>query len=116
MIHICFFGKITEIKGTKAVIRVAESEDEVVVELGGNQSLELVNGDEGIFSGHIENKKVFVTKINLRKLVDPLYQEDLLRKGALLDVTGLIHNPFPKIYKDYLQYEEYKQQVKEESK
>lgn len=105
MIYICFYGQIEKIEGLKAFVKLFGDESSIWVQLNGNDSLELSIGDEGFFSGEIYNGQYLVSNINLRRLVDPLYQKDLLAEGALLSVIPLLNNPFPEVFKDYLKYE-----------
>lgn len=55
-------------------------------------------GQTGIFCGTYYNGKIRLRKVDVRRFLDPLYEEDLLEKSGEFTLLTVIDDPFPDIF------------------
>ena len=57
-------------------------------------SLETSVGTEGIFVGNFTGDKFFIKRVNEKKFLAPLYEEELIKIGSILNLHSEITGPF----------------------
>lgn len=60
----------------------------------------LKEGDSGVFCGQSVNGVTKIKKIDLRKFLNPLYEEDLFENAGRYDFVDPINDPFPALFKE----------------
>jgi hypothetical protein len=112
---VAFIGNILDISidGTKIEDKI--SKEVHLVKLTGDQSLELKIGDTGIFVGELYNSKFRVTRYEIRKFLDPMYEEDLFSVAGKYSLIPPINDPFTEVYERFLEQDKEETKSREEN-
>lgn len=63
----------------------------------GGQREGLKEGVTGLFLGYDGQNGLVVRKVNARKIIDPLYEEDLMRASTAIPTIALKNSPFKEV-------------------
>lgn len=96
----CLIGTISNIENKKVTISDRLSGLDYECETEGDLFLNFKVGDQGIFIGPMWNNVIRVKKYELRKLLDPLYEEDLFNINQ--SMVPLINDPFGDLFLEFL--------------
>lgn len=96
----CVVGKIVGLELKTAVIEDLRTKERFTCKLDGDEAFEVKVGDEGAFVGRVRNGEFVVRRdIDIiRKFLDPLYEEDMLKTAGLTSLIAPIDDPFPEMY------------------
>ena len=79
---------------TKEKIKAFSESDDV---------LELTIGDTGIFVGNLYNNSIRIKRYEIRKFLDPLYEEDLFDASGKFTLIPVVDNPFTDTYLKFME-------------
>lgn len=90
-------GTVVDMQKGALHVRDAFTGEVHVLAPGNDETLELAIGTDGVFIGQMRNGKVTVVRHEIRRLLDPLYEEDLIGAAGQM-VLELAGDPFPEIF------------------
>ena len=90
-------GTLKDQKGRNLFILDKLNNQTYTVEAANDDTFELEIGSEGIFVGNETNGVITVTRHEIRKFLNPMYEEDLIGVAGRI-IIDLIDDPFPAIY------------------
>lgn len=99
---VCILGAIKEITGKLFVVCDQVTKEEIICEAQGDTLLEAKVGDTGVFVGHYYKGLIKINKVNVRKFLDPLYEDDLYDASGKFNLVPVINDPFTEAYLEYL--------------
>jgi hypothetical protein len=103
---VCIVGEVVSISGRTFDIKDRITSEVFSCKVEGEDSLDLKVGDTGCFVGTSYNNSIKVHKIEIRKFLDPLYEDDLLDLSSKHTLLPIIDEPFTQIYKEFLERNE----------
>ncbi len=68
-----------------------------------DEDLALQIGDTGVFVGNIYKDTIRFKRYEIRKFLDPLYEEDLLSASGQFTMIPVIENPFTEAFVEFLE-------------
>lgn len=116
--YCCCVGTIVDIDLTTIIVEDLKTKERFTCIFDGDESLEAKIGDEGTFVGKFRNGVIAVKKVDVRKFLDPLFEEDMLRTAGLTTLIAPIADPFPEMYLRFKAIDEARiadEQAKEEA-
>lgn len=114
----CVVGKIVSLELKTAVIEDLRTKERFTCKLDGDEAFEVKVGDEGAFVGRVRGGEFVVRRDidSIRKFLDPLYEEDMLRTAGLTTLIAPIDDPFPEMYMRFKAIEEQRKADEEAKK
>lgn len=114
MMYVACAGEIIDVSQHKIKIRTNPDNEEYDAFMEGDGVFDIKKGDTGIFVGKLTGNAFVLEKVELRKLLDPLYQKNLLTNSSAMQLVPVLQDPFPKYFKSYADLEEVKlREIKE---
>ena len=90
-------GELTKSEGGYLYIKDATNQEIIQTRALDDETLELDPGTTGVFMGEFQNGMPVISRYEIRKLIHPLYEEDLLGEAGKI-VVSLIDDPFPELF------------------
>lgn len=90
-------GEILDFKGNTILIKDSITGEIHDTTSHDDETFELKKGDSGIFIGNFEKGIPVINRYELKKFLDPMYEEDIIEMSGKI-IVELINDPFPKIY------------------
>lgn len=109
------FGRVVDLQLKTAVVEDLRTKERFTCKLDGDEAFEVKVGDEGTFAGRVRNGEYVVRRVDVRKFLDPLYEEDMLKTAGLTSLVAPIDDPFPEMYMRFKAIEEQRRAEEEKA-
>jgi len=92
-------GEVISFKGNTILIKDSITGEIHDTTSHDDETFELEEGATGIFIGTFEKGIPVINKYELKKFLDPMYEDDLMEISGKI-IVELVNDPFPKIFAD----------------
>ncbi len=96
-------GKVLDVNLGAVIIEDHISRERIECDIDNSDMLDLKIGEQAIFVGDIYMNKMRVKKVEIRKFLDPLYEEDLFDASGRFTLIPLVSNPFTEKFLEYME-------------
>lgn len=100
----CLVGKVTRVDTTTLFIEEIPSSEVFKMTWTGREDISNAQGETGIFYGEYSNQEFLVKRVDIRKLLTPLWENDIV-DNAITAIIGLEKDPFEGLFKQYFKDE-----------
>ena len=98
---VAFIGTVLNFESGFLIVRELTTNEQYKIKPGNDQTLELEVGHTAVFIGQLVSNEFKLISYDIRKLIDPMYEEDLLNSSSNI-VIDLVGDPFPEIFSNFL--------------
>ncbi len=95
---IVLLGKVLKTTVDQLEIQDQVTKQTITAYLGGN-SLDVTVGTEGIFVGTYTGEKFHIKRVSEKKFLSPLYEEELIKIGSIINLYDEMRGPFDEFFK-----------------
>jgi hypothetical protein len=96
-------GRIVDIQNGKLMIEDHVTKEVIECESDSDEVLDLQIGEDAIFAGQRYADRFRVKRFEIRKFLDPLYEEDLLDASGRFTLVPPINNPFTDTFIQFME-------------
>lgn len=96
-------GKVVNVELGKLIVEDHVSRELIECEADADDVLDIELGQQAIFVGRINHGKLKVRKLEIRKFLDPLYEEDLFDASGKFTLIPPIANPFTENFIEFME-------------
>ena len=96
----CLVGKVTKVDGQSIFIEETPSSETFKMVWTGRDDISTCVGETGIFYGELLQQEFLVKRLDVRKLLIPLWENDII-DNAITAIIELDKDPFEEMFKQY---------------
>lgn len=103
---VCLIGKILRINTRSLDISEMSTKEEYTCDYENDDLFDLKVDQQGVFVGELISGRLRLKKVEIRKFLDPLYEDDLYDASGSLTLVPIINDPFTQTYIEFLKRNE----------
>jgi hypothetical protein len=99
---VAFIGTVCGFNNGLLEVQELTTNEKYKIIPGNDLTLELEIGKTAVFMGTLNKGQLTLISYDVRKLIDPMYEEDLLNASSNISIS-LVNDPFPQIFNSFIE-------------
>lgn len=95
---ICVIGEVVSIGMTDVQVKASDTLETYTLEVDAEQLEQIEVGKEGVFVGTLKGGAIKIKRVDIRRFLDPLYEEDVFETGSRYVTVPVPEDPFDEMF------------------